>query len=176
MHDTSGSGFKDRCCAAQMHAELTAACKRNMHGVLEWLEQLTDNAPLKTLALHNLYMPPQHTMLLHNAFRNVSDSLVELVLDLCMATGAPAWSTCMGSMRSVAEVWSYSYVKKQRVFETIACLVRLKRLTIPKWVEFLGKDLDSPEPLTKLESLESVHVSKLPEESASGWSWNFILV
>jgi hypothetical protein len=161
---------------AQMQAAMAAACKRNLHGALEWLDLLTDKVSLKTLALHNLVMPPQHTLLLRSVLLSLSDSLVELHLDLCAATGPTTVPSCtVGSDSAALEGWDFSCgIKKFRVFESIACLTQLRRLTFPHWEEFVGKDTDAPEPLTRLNALESVRVRHIPRVVGRGWPWEFV--
>jgi hypothetical protein len=159
-----------------MQNALAASCKRNLHGALQWLDQLTDQVPLKKLALHNLMMPPHHTILLHSALHSLSDSLVELYLDLRVATEGPAGFTRMGDSHLVSlEGWDFSCgLQKYRVFDSIARLQQLRRLTFPHWEGFVGKDTDAPEPLTRLNKLDSVHVLTIPQVVGRGWPWAFV--
>lgn len=179
MHDSVayGGGVLNTSFTAEMQDEVATACNIKLKRVLQFLNCLTDEFPLKTLALHNLCMPPQHTQDLHSALSSLSGTLVDLHLDLCMATGASTASTRMPGTHSAADGWKFSCgIQKHELFQSLSCLSQLKRLTLPQWVEFVGNDVHAPEPLTRLENLETVHVGKVPELSdvASFWSWKFV--
>ena len=174
LHEAGGDCFP--CGNTQIKGALAASCVRNMHGALTGLAQLADEVPLKTLALHNICMPLQHTPLLHNVLSSLSDTLEELVLDLTTWDLVIDLSTWDGIVHDAAHDWQFSGQAKQRFFEAVAQLKRLKRFTLPQWVELVSCDIDCPEPLTRLDMLECVHVRKLPETVASGWCWKFVLL
>jgi hypothetical protein len=156
----SNVSLADACPSQSLEASNVKMAKGLLHGILIGLEGATSVLRLRTLALHDFVVPPQHIPILGSIFQNLSETLTELFFE-------------HAGSNSQVQPWVYRTNDKSSLFRAIRMLENLKVLTMLYWEDFVGSDTETVEPLLGLQHLQTVYVSEVNDSPAFGCGLSF---